>query len=65
MWRTLMTWPIAFCLTGKENLRFKEKESRAGKVQICFGLQDKRTEETNWTAWEWHKSHEGTNTGGM
>ena len=45
MWNKL----VFFLFIGKANLRFKKEEPRIGKIQICFGLQDKGIKEANRT----------------
>lgn len=38
---------LLFLPIGKTYLRFEEKKSRTGEVQVCLGLQDKGTKEAD------------------
>lgn len=50
---------------GEENLRPEEEEPGAGEVQVCPGLQDQRTEETDRAQRERHQGDEGADSRGQ
>lgn len=49
---------------GEENLRPEEEEPGAGEVQVCPGLQDQRTEETDRAQRERHQRDERADSRG-
>ena len=55
---------LDFVFSGEAYLWLEEKEPGVGEVQVCVGLQDQGTQETDRTQGEWHQDDEGTDTGG-
>ncbi len=50
---------------GKTYIQSEKEKPRIGKVQVCFGLQNKRTASTNGAQGKWDQKNEGANSKGI